>query len=157
MVGERGVGKTHIVRSFARLLGYGVHTVFCFKEMSARELLTRRSMDLSCFARCQDGVITMMSQGRRDNGAETMAPSQRRRANGARARRPQVERSHNVRTGSWRRPKGAQHNTVVRAAAPTNGRRPAAATNTVRVRRTGLAAAAPANREAMILTRRGTH
>eukprot|EP00435_Cladocopium_sp_Y103_P037254 s938_g9.t2 len=45
LVGERGVGKTTLIRGFAEALGYRTFSVFCFKEMSARDLTLRRSTD----------------------------------------------------------------------------------------------------------------
>lgn len=31
LVGERGVGKTTLIRAFAEALGYRTYSVFCFK------------------------------------------------------------------------------------------------------------------------------
>ncbi|CAK9038246.1 unnamed protein product [Durusdinium trenchii] len=45
LVGERGVGKTALSRAFAEVLGYRTYTVFCFKDMTARDLTLRRSTD----------------------------------------------------------------------------------------------------------------
>ncbi|CAE7780682.1 unnamed protein product [Symbiodinium sp. CCMP2592] len=45
LVGERGVGKTVLCRAFAEALGYRTYSVFCFKDMTARDLTLRRSTD----------------------------------------------------------------------------------------------------------------
>jgi len=45
LVGSRGVGKTTLVRAFAEALGYQVQTVFCFKDMTSRDLTQRRGTD----------------------------------------------------------------------------------------------------------------
>ena len=45
LVGGKGVGKTAVARSVAPALGYGrsrTRQLFCFKDMSARDLLQRR-------------------------------------------------------------------------------------------------------------------
>lgn len=43
VVGARGVGKTAVVRAFASVLGLRVQTLFCYKDMSERELTLRRT------------------------------------------------------------------------------------------------------------------
>ncbi|KAH8064284.1 ATPase [Aureococcus anophagefferens] len=45
VVGERGVGKTLVIRDFAAALGYRCRTVFCYKDMGARDLTMRRVTD----------------------------------------------------------------------------------------------------------------
>ncbi|CAE7027981.1 unnamed protein product [Symbiodinium natans] len=45
IVGERGVGKTVLSRAFAEVLGYRTYNIFCFKDMTARDLTLRRSTD----------------------------------------------------------------------------------------------------------------
>ena len=44
LVGGRGEGKSHVGRVFARVLGYDqVETLFLFEDMTARDLLQRRT------------------------------------------------------------------------------------------------------------------
>ena len=43
--GWRGVGKTALARCFADALGYRVRTIFCYKDMGARDFLQRRVTD----------------------------------------------------------------------------------------------------------------
>jgi len=45
LVGERGVGKSVLVRAFCELLGYQPHVVFCYQDMVSRDLLQRRTTD----------------------------------------------------------------------------------------------------------------
>jgi len=45
LVGERGAGKTMLARTFAYTLGYRAYTIFCFKDMTVRDLTQRRSTD----------------------------------------------------------------------------------------------------------------
>ncbi|CAJ1380979.1 unnamed protein product [Effrenium voratum] len=45
LVGERGVGKTALCRAFAEVLGYRSYSVFCFKDMTSRDLTLRRGTD----------------------------------------------------------------------------------------------------------------
>ena len=47
VVGEKGAGKSACIRSFARALGYRVEFIPLYKDMSARDLLQRRSTTLS--------------------------------------------------------------------------------------------------------------
>ena len=46
LVGAQGVGKTAVARALGRALGYGrrrTRMLFCFADMTARDLLQRRS------------------------------------------------------------------------------------------------------------------
>ncbi|KAH8070241.1 ATPase [Aureococcus anophagefferens] len=45
LCGWRGVGKTALARCFADALGYRVRTIFCYKDMGARDFLQRRVTD----------------------------------------------------------------------------------------------------------------
>ncbi|CAK0849190.1 unnamed protein product [Prorocentrum cordatum] len=45
ILGERGVGKSALVRAFCELLGYQPHTLFCYQDMLSRDLLQRRTTD----------------------------------------------------------------------------------------------------------------
>eukprot|EP00439_Symbiodinium_sp_Y106_P080475 s563_g19.t1 len=45
LVGEKGSGKSAIVRAFAALLGYRTRSLFCYRDMSSRDLLQRRMTD----------------------------------------------------------------------------------------------------------------
>jgi len=45
VVGEKGVGKSMLVRAFAGLLGYRSRAIFCYKDMTSRDLLQRRTTD----------------------------------------------------------------------------------------------------------------
>merc|ERR1719203_927059 len=45
LVGERGVGKSVLIRAFCELLGYQPHVVFCYQDMVSRDLLQRRTTD----------------------------------------------------------------------------------------------------------------
>lgn len=44
VIGGRGEGKSYLTRQFAKLMGYtNVETLFLFEDMTARDLLQRRS------------------------------------------------------------------------------------------------------------------
>jgi MoxR-like ATPase len=43
LIGTKGCGKTAIVSQFCQLLGYRYQTIQCYKDMTARDLLQRRS------------------------------------------------------------------------------------------------------------------
>eukprot|EP00854_Cymbomonas_tetramitiformis_P001590 gene1590-2225_t len=45
VVGERGSGKTYVALGFAASLGYRVRQVFCYRDMTARDLTMRRATD----------------------------------------------------------------------------------------------------------------
>eukprot|EP00930_Biecheleria_cincta_P096896 TRINITY_DN88669_c0_g1_i1.p1 TRINITY_DN88669_c0_g1~~TRINITY_DN88669_c0_g1_i1.p1 ORF type:complete len:1490 (+),score=245.98 TRINITY_DN88669_c0_g1_i1:43-4470(+) len=45
IIGERGVGKTILARTFAQVLGYRMYTIFCFRDMTSRDLTQRRGTD----------------------------------------------------------------------------------------------------------------
>merc|ERR1719329_1481706 len=47
LVGEKGAGKSVLVRALAETLGYQRRIVFCYKDMTSRDLLQRRSTDIS--------------------------------------------------------------------------------------------------------------
>ncbi|KAI9020492.1 AAA domain-containing protein [Hyaloraphidium curvatum] len=47
VVGEKGAGKSACIRAFAKALGYRVEFIPLYKDMSARDLLQRRSTTLS--------------------------------------------------------------------------------------------------------------
>ncbi|KAJ3336274.1 von Willebrand factor A domain-containing protein 8 [Gonapodya sp. JEL0774] len=47
VMGEKGAGKSALVREFARRLGYRVEFIPLYKDMSARDLLQRRSTTLT--------------------------------------------------------------------------------------------------------------
>lgn len=47
VVGEKGAGKSATIRAFAKALGYRVEFIPLYKDMSARDLLQRRSTTLS--------------------------------------------------------------------------------------------------------------
>ncbi|CAK9081366.1 unnamed protein product, partial [Durusdinium trenchii] len=57
LVGEKGVGKTMILRTFRQMLGYRCKTVFCFKDLMARDLLQRRSTDPKGQTEWQDSPV----------------------------------------------------------------------------------------------------
>ena len=42
LIGDKGVGKSALIRAFARCLGYTIELVPLYKDMSARDLLQRR-------------------------------------------------------------------------------------------------------------------
>ncbi|CAK0844639.1 unnamed protein product [Prorocentrum cordatum] len=42
VVGDKGVGKSVVVKAFAEVLGYRQHVVFCYRDMISRDLLQRR-------------------------------------------------------------------------------------------------------------------
>ncbi|KAI9345549.1 AAA domain-containing protein [Obelidium mucronatum] len=46
VIGEKGVGKSALVRAFVKLLGYRTEYVPLYKDMSARDLLQRRSTNI---------------------------------------------------------------------------------------------------------------
>jgi len=57
VVGEKGVGKSALVRAFAGILGYRCRTVFCYKDMISRDLLQRRTTDPSGNTRWHDSAL----------------------------------------------------------------------------------------------------
>ncbi|KAJ3386110.1 von Willebrand factor A domain-containing protein 8, partial [Entophlyctis sp. JEL0112] len=46
IIGEKGVGKSALLRAFVKLFGYRVEYIPLYKDMSARDLLQRRSTNL---------------------------------------------------------------------------------------------------------------
>ena len=57
LVGEKGVGKTMILGTFAEILGYRRITVFCFKDLMARDLLQRRCTDAMGQTEWKDSAV----------------------------------------------------------------------------------------------------
>eukprot|EP00434_Breviolum_minutum_P021612 symbB.v1.2.019075.t2/scaffold1542.1/size112718/10 len=45
LVGEKGSGKSTLVNAFATILGYRTRNLFCYRDMSSRDLLQRRTTD----------------------------------------------------------------------------------------------------------------
>ncbi|CAE7437585.1 unnamed protein product [Symbiodinium natans] len=57
LVGDKGSGKSAIVRAFASLLGYRTRSLFCYRDMSSRDLLQRRVTDPAGNTKWRDSPI----------------------------------------------------------------------------------------------------
>ncbi|CAE7221629.1 Vwa8 [Symbiodinium sp. CCMP2592] len=57
LVGEKGVGKSALVRAFSEQLGFRRRVIFCFKDLLARDLLQRRTTDQAGQTQWQDSAL----------------------------------------------------------------------------------------------------
>lgn len=45
LIGDKGSGKSTLVKAFASILGYRTRNIFCYRDMSSRDLLQHRTTD----------------------------------------------------------------------------------------------------------------
>ncbi|OLQ07812.1 von Willebrand factor A domain-containing protein 8 [Symbiodinium microadriaticum] len=63
LVGEKGVGKSALVRAFSEQLGLRRRVIFCFKDLLARDLLQRRTTDQVGQTQWQDSALVQAAIG----------------------------------------------------------------------------------------------